>query len=102
MDDGIDLEVAFNIKHPHPWWGRRNPILERGYFKTSAADMVELSESEKQQLYPSPSWADNRRVKMHRAELAQRLAGNFMLPGEWQTRVDIFIENHRRRLDSRV
>jgi hypothetical protein len=54
---------------------------------------VELNENEKRQLYPSPSWADNRRVKMPRSQLQQALKGNFMLPGEEALRLQLMLND---------
>ena len=76
------------LTQPHPWFGTANL---RFYHKTAAASMVVLTESEKQVLFPSPSWADNRQVKMVKSQLQQALKGNFMLPGEEQTRLDMML-----------
>jgi hypothetical protein len=71
---------------PHPWFGTINLYSCR---KTKLAEFVILSDNEKSKLYPSPSWADNRVVKMCRAQLQQALLGNFMLPGEEELRLTL-------------
>ena len=76
------------LTQPHPWFGTGNL---RFYFKTAASDMVVLTEGEKQVLYPSPSWADNRMVKMPKSQLQQMLKGNFMQPGEERVRLDMML-----------
>ena len=77
------------LTQPHPWFGTSSLRL---YHKSAAASMVELTEGEKQMLFPSPSWADNRRVKMVKSQLQQALTGNLMLPGEEHMRRDMLLQ----------
>lgn len=69
---------------PHPVFGNYNV---RFFSKSTPGSMVVLTEDQKQKLWPSPSWADNREVKMIRAQLEQSLNGNFLLPGEYAARM---------------
>lgn len=49
--------------------------------------MVVSTEEQKQKLYPSPSWADCREVRMIRSQLEQALKCNFLMPGEYDARM---------------
>lgn len=82
---------------PHPWYG----VLDHWTYSKSksAQTLVTLSDEEKTILYPSPSWADNRVVKMARAQLQQALAGNVMLPGEEELRITLLKNGCATRSD---
>lgn len=78
------------LKGPHPWYGTANPRFYNRK-KSKPAEMLVLTDEQKHQLWPSPSWADNREVKMPRSQLQQALSGNFMQPGEEALRVELSI-----------
>lgn len=71
---------------PHPWYGTANP---RRYHKTAAAELTVLTAADKSVVYPSPSWADSRVVKMPKSQLQQMLRHNIMLPGEEAARIPL-------------
>lgn len=78
------------LKGPHPWYGTANPrFFSRK--KSKPAEILILTDEQKKQLWPFPSWAENREVRMNRSQLQQALNGNFMQPGEEALRIELSI-----------
>ncbi len=85
MPSTEDLLEKIRTK-PHPWFGTYEL---RSFDRSAGSIIVTLTDEDKELLWPGDQFYKDRIVKMNRAELAQAKAGNFMLPGEEQLRMDL-------------